>query len=114
DALLAAELIAARVEHHEKPLRRVEMLDTPCLRRQHLPLSDVVIDQFPVRDDHSVESEFVTKESPDHLPVVTKSDLLDRPSVTLEADRHPVIRHHPRSAGGDRRAERFEVDIEGA
>src|SRR3546814_954376 len=65
DALLAAELIAARVEHGEEPLRRVEMLDAPRLRRQHLPLSDVVVDEFPVgrSEEHTSELQSLMRSS---------------------------------------------------
>ena len=83
DALLAAELVGAGVQDELHPAVRVEVLDAPRARRQHLVADVVVVDELPVGDDDAVVAELLAQQARDDLLVVAEADLLDfSPSIS--------------------------------
>ena len=98
DALLAAELVGAGGQDALHPLGRVEVLDPPGPRGQHLVTDVVVVDQLPVGDDDPVVAELLAQHAGDDLGVEPEADLLDRHPVDLEPDRHAVVGHDRRRA----------------
>ena len=81
-------------------------------RRQGLAEHDRVVDEPEVAEHESVEPEFVAEKVGDERSVEGEADFFDGPAVAGEADRHAVVGHDRRGAGGDRRAERHQVVLE--
>ena len=79
DALLAAELVGARVQEELHPPVRVEVLDPPGASGQHLVADVVVVDQLPVRENDAVVAEPLPQQAGDDPAVVAEADRDQRP-----------------------------------
>ena len=113
-AFLAAELVHAGVEDLQHPLGGGELFDAPGPCRQHLVAHDVVVDQFPVAEDHAVVAELVAEQVGDDLLVVAEADFLHGFAVEFDADRHAVIGHDGAGLLRDGGPERGQVLVEAA
>ena len=105
--MLTAELVDSCVEGLEHPLLDAQVLDAPGARRPDRAGDRRVVEQAPVGADDAVEAVPLAEQLRDHAAVEPEADLLQR-----GPDRHPVVRHHLRRPGLERRLEGDQVVVE--